>query len=67
MKELTCDKCGSHDIEDTVIDFPHEKVETIKMSEYKGISQNMIMPAVVKFYRHRLTCRNCGFNSEYTN
>ena len=66
MDELYCDKCGSHRIEDVVLDLPNEKVEPIKMSEYTGGPRVVPVQAIMKYYRHRLTCLNCGFTTEYT-
>lgn len=67
MKELYCDKCGSGRIEDTVLDMPNEKIEPTKMSEWTGYPRVTVVQAVMKYYRHRLKCLNCGFETEYTN
>lgn len=65
MKELTCDKCGSHSITDSVLDFPKEVVEEVKMSEYKGNQTSYATTTGLICYQHRLECKDCGFTCGY--
>jgi hypothetical protein len=63
--KLICDQCNGTNIADVVQ--PRDKISEpngVKMSEYKGPSVTTTLQYIVT--THILTCKDCGFTTQYS-
>ena len=63
---LYCNKCGSKRVEDVVLDLPEPKDESIDEWVKKGGHNRVEVTTLeMKYYKHRVTCLDCGYSRTY--
>ena len=61
--KISCDKCGSTNVEEVYLDNLPEK--TVTMTERSKRSSVSIRHAVMTYPRYALQCLDCGYRLEY--
>ena len=60
---IKCDKCGSTNVEETLIDPPRPEPQT--MTEWMNRPKFPRATLEIKYYKYALTCLDCGYRVEY--
>lgn len=63
--EVFCPKCNSTNVKIEAISRPEPKIRNLSMDEL-GTPREYMVTLEVRFSRYRATCKNCGYEKEYS-
>ena len=62
---ISCDKCGSFNVEETDISRLNEEPKTWSMSEWSSRERFPVTTFVMKYTSYKLLCKDCGYSLAY--